>query len=64
MNNMKIREALKNANMKYWELADLIGIAPCTLSVRLRKELPDMEQKKIISLIEERGKCNAINVTD
>ena len=51
MKNKKIRDALKNANMKYWELAELMGISPYTLSVRLRKEFPDEEQKRVIALI-------------
>ena len=58
MRNKKIREALKNANMKYWELADLMGISPYTLSVRLRKELPNEEQERIILLIESNRKEN------
>lgn len=51
MKNKKIRDALKNANMKYWELADLMGISPYTLSVRLRKEFPNEEQDRIVALI-------------
>ena len=56
MKNKKIREALKSANMKYWELADLMGISPYTLSVRLRKEFPDEEQERVILLIEANRK--------
>ena len=51
MKNIIIREALKNANMKHWELAELMGISHYTLSVRLRKELPEEEQERILGLI-------------
>lgn len=56
MKNIKIRETLKIANMKHWELADLLGISPYTLSVRLRKELPGEEQERIITLIQNNRK--------
>ncbi len=56
MKNIKIREALKNANMKHWELAELMGISHYTLSVRLRKELPEAEQERIIALIQNNRK--------
>lgn len=43
--------------MKQWQLADLLEISEYTLCKRLRKELPESEQKKIISIIEEYGKA-------
>lgn len=56
MKNMKIRNALKDAGMKHWELAELMGISHYTLSVRLRKELPEEEQDRIIKLIHDNRK--------
>lgn len=64
MKNQKIRTALKDANMKHWELADLLKISPYTLSVRLRHELPEQEQQQIIELIHEEVSTNAENATD
>ncbi len=52
MQNKKIRAALAAAGMKYWELADLLGIHPATLSAKLRHELPENEQQEIIAKIE------------
>lgn len=52
MQNKKIRAALAAAGMKYWELADLLGIHPATLSAKLRHELPEKEQQEIIAKIE------------
>lgn len=55
MKNMKIRTAAENAGLKTWEVADLIGVHPSTLSVKLRHEMPEAEQQRIISLIEHEG---------
>ena len=46
--NLKIRTALATYRMKHWELADLLGIHPVTLSIKLRHELPEDEQTEII----------------
>ena len=51
MKNKKIRAAIYAAGMKYWELADLMGIHPSTLSTKLRHELPEKEQEDIIEKI-------------
>ena len=51
MQNKKIRAALTAAGMKYWELADLLGIHPATLSAKLRHELPEKEQEEILEKI-------------
>ncbi len=51
--NQKIREAMKDSGMYYWQLADLMRISNWTLSVKLRHELPEEEQKRILSLIEK-----------
>lgn len=51
MNNQKIRTALSACGMKYWELADMLGIHPATLSAKLRHELPEEEQDEIVAKI-------------
>ena len=51
MNNSKIRNALKETGVKYWELARLLGISDGTLCRRLRDELPADEQDRIVELI-------------
>ena len=51
--NLKIREAVSNADMPYWFLADLLGIHRSTLSEWLRHELPEEEQQRIIQLIQD-----------
>lgn len=63
MKNKAIREAAKEHGVKLWEIAEALGINDGNLSRKLRRELPDDEQERIISVIEEiaRGRepCHA-----
>lgn len=52
MKNLEIRHALAKKKMKYWQLADLLGIADGTLSRKLRYEIEGEEKEKILSIIE------------
>lgn len=52
MENMMIREAARTARVKLWEIAYAMGITDSTLSRRLRRELPEEEQQKILALIQ------------
>lgn len=56
MNNKKIRAALAAYGMKHWELAELLGIHPVTLSIKLRHELPEEEQEEIVNKIKASGR--------
>lgn len=49
--NEAVRRALRIKNMAVWQLADLLGVSDNTLFRRLRHELPEEEQKKMIHLI-------------
>lgn len=57
--NVKVRSAMKEANVKQWELADLMGIAETTLCKWMRKELPEDLQAKMLQLIEDNAKVRA-----
>ena len=50
--NMLIRTALFTHCIKQCQLADALGIHEQTLSRRLRHELPESEQKRIVKVIE------------
>lgn len=54
-NNLMIREALRENNIRQWQLADLMGIREETLSRMLRHELPTSEQMEIVKLIRKDG---------
>lgn len=49
--NEDIRKMIDDANVKYWEVAEIIGIAEGTFSVWLRHELSEDRRTKIINAI-------------
>ena len=55
MKNLQIRQALKESNIKHWQLAEMLGIGESTLCVKLRKELPTEEKERILTIIKERS---------
>lgn len=52
MNNQTIRTALSAHDLKQWQLAELLNMNEFSLSRKLRHELPEDEQRQIVSLIE------------
>lgn len=53
MKNKLIRTALFNCGVKQFELADAMGVHEQTLSRKLRHELSEDEQKRIVKIIKE-----------
>lgn len=53
MENLEIRRKLKEAGLYQWVLAESMGIAEQTLVRKLRRELPEAEKQKILTIIEE-----------
>lgn len=51
MNNLEIRKAMLDANLKNWQLAELLGVTEWTLSRWLRKELPQEKKDEIMGVI-------------
>ena len=49
--NIKIRETLEANGLFLYELADLLGKSEPTITRMMRKELPEEEQERIISMI-------------
>ena len=49
--NEDIRKMIDDANAKYWEVAETIGIAEGTLSVWLRHELSEDRRKRVMDAI-------------
>ena len=58
MKNIDIRQALKENNIKHWQLADALNIAEFTLCRRLRYELSEEQKEKIFAVIEQLKKEN------
>lgn len=51
--NMKIREKAKNSGVRLWQIADALGVQESLFSKKLRKELTEEEQEKILSIIDD-----------
>ena len=54
MANLDIRSAIKQANLKHWEVADLLNISETTLVRKLRKELSNEEKRKIFKVLKRK----------
>ena len=46
MNNIEIREAIKESGFKHWQIADIIGVADTTFCRMLRRELPESKKQE------------------
>ena len=52
MSNQAIRQRLAQAQVKHWQLAEAMSVSKFTLSRRLRHELPEEEQARILDIID------------
>ena len=53
MKNFEVKEAIENANLYQWQVANALNISEFTLSRRLRNELTSKEKEKILNAIEK-----------
>ena len=51
--NTTIREGIRAAGLKYWQVAERYGITDGNFSRKLRRELPEQERARIFSIIAE-----------
>lgn len=51
MCNTDIREAIRSAGVRYWQVAEAIGLTDGNFSRKLRKELLDEEKAEIRAAI-------------
>ena len=54
--NMKIREKARSSGVRLWQIADALGMQESFFSKKLRKELPEDEQKRILNIIDDLAK--------
>ena len=59
MANQDVRRAAAGAGVKLWQVAEALGIADCSLSRKLRKELSQAEKERMFSIIEAISKGRA-----
>ncbi len=53
MANQDIRAEVKSAGLRFWQIADKLGINDGNFSRKLRHELPDKEKDRIRDIIAE-----------
>lgn len=53
MANQEIKNLISKHRLKYYEVADVMGISPGYLSTLLRKELPDELKTKVVEAINQ-----------
>ncbi len=56
MKNQDIRRTAAGAGVKLWQIAEALGIADCSLSRKLRRELPAEEKERIFAIIDRLAK--------
>jgi hypothetical protein len=56
VNNQDIRRTAAGAGVKLWQIAEALGIADCSLSRKLRRELPPEEKTRMLNIIRELSK--------
>ncbi len=60
MKNLDIRDEIKTAGLRFWQIADTLGINDGNFSRKLRHELPEEEKRRIreaIKALREGGDC-------
>lgn len=55
-NNATIRNEAKRRNVRLWQIAEALGVQESFFSKKLRKELPQDEQEKILIIIDTLAK--------
>lgn len=50
--NVEIRERAKKAGCYLWEIAERLGMSDAAFSRKLRRELPQEEKERILTIID------------
>lgn len=53
MTNVTIRNAAREAGVHHWEVAEALGISEGSFCRRMRHELPEAEQARILEIIND-----------
>ena len=56
MANEDVRRSAAGAGVKLWQIAEAMGLADCSLSRKLRKELTSDDKDKIFLIINQLSK--------
>jgi predicted XRE-type DNA-binding protein len=50
--NSDLREVVKKANLKLWQVAEVYGLSDANFSRKLRKEFTESEKKKVLEIVD------------
>lgn len=53
MHNTEIRKAIDSAGLRYWQVAEELGVADTTFTKWLRKELPEEKRSQVMAAIKK-----------
>ena len=53
MTNAEIKAKAKGKGVTLWQIADRLGISEPTMTRKMRHELPEAEQTRILSIIDD-----------
>ncbi len=53
MTNAEIKSTAKAKGVTLWQIADRLGISEPTMTRKMRHELPEAEQTRILSIIDD-----------
>lgn len=53
LRNLDVRDAIRAAGVRHWEVAERLGVREETLCRKLRHELSDNEKKKLLRAVEQ-----------
>ena len=56
MKNIIVRRAAAANGVRLWQIADNLGMSDASFSRKLRRELPEEEQQKILAIIDNIAK--------
>ena len=59
--NAAIREAAKNADVFFWQIAAEIGVSAPTLTVWLRRPLPKEKERRVMAAIHALAESREVN---
>lgn len=53
MANEELRNAVRNAGVPFWKIAEMMNVSEATMTRKLRRELPEAEKAKILAIIQQ-----------
>lgn len=56
MTNQKIKEAAKEKGVRFWRIAERLGIADATFSRKLRHQFSATDEARILAIIDQLAK--------